>query len=715
MYYLRYVPFYGVIYGFYILICIIVGVFPMFRLPPIHMSRIVVLLAILTWLGLLFVDLARIFGEVNDMNVGIGPEFTWILEIIFFILLYLFFNQSIAKHENENFLNLIWRAASTGLTATVVSILISAFYFLLSDSQLYADPLLRNFFYHVNFALSSLFLVSTSLVWKHLILYQKTKAVVQQWQAFEVVLLLSMFFILINQNTFNYGFIFGLIFLMIYSVILAANLKWIPYLTFKEKWKSLLFLAVIILSGAYMLYQMIEYVLQNQYSVNLTENLFIMGLFVFVLVYAVFSFLVTLFNLPTSSVFEQKLVEAINFQKLSQSIQPGENEERVLDILMDSCMSAAYVDAAWLELKTNHQKTEVVQQRFLTIKEREGMLALIASYKQFSEFLEDQAGDRMEYIHGRINHELYQSVLIFHLRVNKKVLGTIFLLKEVRDGFNKEMINIISTFVGQASISVENYRLLNEAIKNERYKEELEIAQRVQRSLLPSQLHHNPCFEIEGFSAAADEVGGDYYETYQFDENRFALIIGDVSGKGTSAAFNMSQMKGVFHSLVQLQLTPIMFLDKANSALGRCLEKNHFITTTYYLLDTEKKQLRFARAGHCPTLYFEASTEKSKFLDIKGMGLGIVRDARYMRFLQEGQINYQPGDVLVMYTDGIVEAKNDNHEEFGYDRLREVIDECHTCSAREIQEMIIRSVYGFIGYESLPDDDYSLLVVKFKE
>ncbi|EON77341.1 Serine phosphatase RsbU, regulator of sigma subunit [Lunatimonas lonarensis] len=688
----------------------------MLKFPQVNISKLTVFLAILTWLGLLFVDLARIFGEINEMNVGIGPEFTWILEIVFFILLYLFFNHSIAKHENENFLNLIWRASSTGLTAMAVSILIAVFYYFLEGTQLYADPLLRNFFYHVNFALTSLFLVSTSLLWKHLILYQKTKTVVQQWQAFEVILLLSMFFVLINQNTFNYGFIFGLIFLVIYSVILSANLKWIPYLTFKEKWKSLLFLAIIIVCGAYLLYQLIEYVLQNEFSVNLTENLFILGLFAFVLIYSIFSFLVTLFNLPTSSVFEQKLVEAINFQKLSQSIQPGENEERVLDILMDSCMSAAYVDAAWLEIKpTPEDETTVVQKRFINSKEQEGLRTLIASARPFGEFLAEGTGDRMEYIHGRINHELYQSVLIFHLKVNKNVLGNIFLLKEVKDGFNKEMINIISTFVGQASISVENYRLLNQAIKNERYKEELEIAQRVQRSLLPSELHHNATFEIEAFSAAADEVGGDYYETFQFDEHRFALIIGDVSGKGTSAAFNMSQMKGVFHSLVQLQFSPMEFLGKANNALGRCLEKNHFITTTYYLLDTSKKELVFARAGHCPTLFYDSEKGESRFLDIKGMGLGVVRNVHYMRFLEEGNLRYTGGDVLVMYTDGIVEAKNGQNEEFGYDRLRQVIDRCNSCSAGEIKATIIQEIYGFIGSDVLPDDDYSLMVIKFKE
>lgn len=686
----------------------------MFKIPNIHISKFSVLLALLAWISLLLVNLARIFGEVNEIEVGIGPELTWILEIVFFILLYIFFSYSISKHENDKFLDLIWRAASTGFVAMATSFLISILYYFLSGTSLYTDPLLRNFFYHVNFALTSVFLVSTTLLWKHLILYQKTKSVVQQWQAFEVILLLSMFFVLINQNTFNYGFIFGLIFLTIYSVILSVNLKWIPYLTFKEKWKSLLFLAIIIISAVYLLYQLIDYVIQYTDSVNLTENLFILGLFAFVLIYSIFSFLVTLFNLPTSSVFEQKLMETVNFQKLSQSIQPGEDEDHVVDILMDSCMSAAYADAAWLEIKSNPTQEEwTIHQRFLSNQERQGMRNLILSTKPFADFIQNQSSGTMEYIYGRINHEVFKSVLIFPLRVNKKVLGNIFLLKEVKDGFNKEMINIISTFAGQASISVENYRLLNEAIKNERYKEELEIAKRVQRSLLPSTLHHNSCFEIVGFSAAADEVGGDYYETFQFEENKFGLIIGDVSGKGTSAAFNMSQMKGVFHSLVQLKLTPIEFLTKANNALSRCLEKNHFITTTYYQLDTEKRELLFARAGHCPTLYYDSTASKSRFLRINGMGLGILRNEQYPTFLQEGKLNYVPGDAMVMYTDGIVEARNEQQEEFGYDRLREALDLCHHCSAEEIKLQIIQRVYDFIGKNALPDDDYSLMVVKF--
>ncbi len=685
----------------------------MFKFPNIHIGKITVILAFFSWIFLLLVDSIRIFGEVNQMDVGVSPQLTHVLEIIFFILVYIFFNDNINKQQNNRFLNLIWRAASTGLVAS--AFFVASFLFrevLMADTKLAQDEQLKNFSYHVSFALTAVFLISTSLLWKNLILYQRTKSVVQQWQAFEIILLMSMFFMLfVEGSETKYGLTAGIVFIIIYSIILSINLKWIPYLTIREKWKSLLYLFIIIFSAIGLYFQLVD--LTPIEELNLVNNLFLMGLFAFVIIYSTSSFLVTLFNLPTSSVFEQKLVEAINFQKLSQSIKPGEDEKRVLDILMDSCMSAAYVDAAWMELHTPENEIKVAHQRFISDQEREDLRATLRETDPFREYLDAGTPSNIEYIYGRINHEAFASVLIFQLKVHNKRIGNIFLVKEVKEGFNKEMIDIISTFVGQACISVENYRLLNEALKNERYKEELEIAKKVQQSLLPSQLHHNDCFEISGFSAAADEVGGDYYETFAYNEDQFALIIGDVSGKGTSAAFNMSQMKGVFHSLVQMNFPPKDFLVKANKALSNCLEKKSFITTTYYFLDTKTKTIHFARAGHCPTLYFQHKTGAGEFLKINGMGLGMVRGEQYEEFLEEGFISYEPGDIMLMYTDGIIEAKNEIGEEFGYERLKATLDQCNGSSAEGIKDMIIDAVYTFIGKQTIPDDDYSLMVVKF--
>ncbi len=679
-----------------------------------NIGKVSFLIAILAWLALLFVDITRIFGMMNQIESGVVPEVSYILQVVFFIMVYIFYNYSITKNEKNEFLNLIWRGASTGLLALGISLLIRGFYGILGDSRLALDPLLRNFFYHINFAMTSLFLISCTLLWKRLILYQKTKKVVQQWQAFEILLLISMFFVFFNQNTLDYSFLFGLVFLNIFSISLAINLKWIPYLTFKEKWKSILFFSIILISSSYLFFQVLSYSDADQIPVNLTDNLLLIGLFAFVFIYSLFSFLVTLFNLPTSSVFEQKLVEAINFQRLSQSIKPGENENQVLDILIDSSMSASYADGGWLETSNKEGKLTLIQERFIDKKNLGQVKELIADSKALQHNNTYRKEEESKVFQVKINHNLYKSALVAPLLVNQELIGRLVLVKEVKDGFNKEMLNIISTFVGQACISVENYRLLNDAIKNERYKEELKIAQRVQESLLPDKLHHDESFEISAFSAAADEVGGDYYETKQLDDHTFVLIIGDVSGKGTSAAFNMSQMKGVFHSLVQTHSNPKDFMILANNALSECLEKNHFITTAYYLINTNSKKITYSRAGHCPTLYYNHRKQETYYLSIDGMGLGILRNKLYEKYVHEKTFQFGSGDVLVLITDGIVEAKDGNGVEFGYERLKTVVDENKNLNSKEIQDTIIQEVYKFIGKNRIADDDYSLMVVKFK-
>lgn len=685
----------------------------MLNLPKPNIRKLTAWLAVLTWLGLLFVDITRIFQSINQMEPSFASDFSYILEIIFFLLASVFFTYSISENQNKDFMDLIWRGASTGLIATLVAVGVNVFYLLLGDSRLASDPLLKNFFYHVNFALISLFLISTSLLWRHLILYQKTKRVVQQWQIFEILLLISMFFVFFNKNTLDYSFLFGMVFLGVFSISLSVNLKWIPYLTFKEKWKTILFLFIILFSTVYLFFEILAYSDSTVTFVNLTDNLFLVGLFIFIFTYSLFSFLVTLFNLPTSSVFEQKLKEAINFQKLSQSIKPGQNEDQVLDILIDSSMSASYADAGWLKIKSNDGEPIVINERFISKNTRIELEGLIQDTKPFSEFDWSRKDNEGKIFSGRIAHPLYKSGLVIPLVINKKTFGTLFLLKEVKDGFNKEMLNIISTFVGQASISVENYRLLNEAIENERYKEELQIAQRVQQSLLPQILHHNEHFEIYGFSEAADEVGGDYYETKKLNDHTFAIIIADVSGKGTSAAFNMSQMKGVFHSLVLSNPSPSEFIEKANMALGSCLERNHFITASYLILDTEKQEISYCRAGHCPTLYYSHVDQQASYHSSGGLGLGIIRSDQYKAYIHESELNYGSGDVVLLFTDGIIEAKNKNGEEFGYEGLKVALEKLANKEASEIHSGILKEIYGFVGEAGVPDDDFSFLTIKF--
>jgi serine phosphatase RsbU (regulator of sigma subunit) len=685
----------------------------MIRLPKIHIGKLSLFLAILAWILLLFVDMARLFGILNELGSGIAPELTLILEVLFFLSVYLFYGYSIHKNAKKDFINLIWRAASTGLFTVGVFLLIQGFYGILGESKLSQEPFLLNIFYHIKFAFIAIFLISSALLWKHLILYQKNKTVVKQWQAFEYAMLISMFFIFFNKNNLDYSFLFGLVILLGIGLVLSSNLKWIPYLTFKEKWKSLLFLGMIMGSLVYLFGQTIEFSDPNFYPVNLTDNLFLISLFGFILIYALVSFLVTLFNLPTSSVFEQKLTEALSFQRLSQSIQPEESEEQVLDVLIDACLSTAYADAAWLEMRREDSE-KLIQDRFIDEETRIEISKLISKQKNILNWKLKNDSENLTPIPLRIKHSKFNSALLVPLILNKTIIGKIVLCKEVRDGFNKEMINIITTFARQASISVENHRLLNQAILNERYQEELKIAQRVQKSLLPTKLDHNEDFEICAYSNAADEVGGDYYDTFKLDEHRFVFIIGDVSGKGTSAAFHMAQMKGVFQSLIQLDLSPAEFMIRANSALSKCLEKNHFITASIFVINTLENKIQHARAGHVPTLKYKSSDQKSEYLEINGLGLGILRNKQYAKYVEEKTYTYEAGDFLILLTDGIIEARNEKSMQFGFDRIKEIVESSNDLKAKEIQINLIDSLHGFVGGDGMIDDDYSLMVVKFK-
>jgi serine phosphatase RsbU (regulator of sigma subunit) len=202
-------------------------------------------------------------------------------------------------------------------------------------------------------------------------------------------------------------------------------------------------------------------------------------------------------------------------------------------------------------------------------------------------------------------------------------------------------------------------------------------------------------FEIAAFSESADEVGGDYYDTLRINAQETSLIIADVSGKGTTAAFHMSQMKGIFHSLAQNCIQPDEFMIRANRALVYCLERGSFISASFFLINTEDKKVRYARAGHCPVLYYTAANNKIEYRKDKGVALGMVRNNSYSNFIEANEFAYAPGDIMVLYTDGVTEAKNTKGDEFGYDRLAEIVLEVCALQPRQIQEHLKNGCMNF--------------------
>ncbi|WMN05937.1 SpoIIE family protein phosphatase [Marivirga arenosa] len=678
--------------------------------------RLSLLFAILCWLSLVLADIFLLFAEINQANAGITKEIPQLLLTLYIILFYFFFKIRIQKAESINFIDLLWHVFSTGLIVSLIQLAVSLFFYLLSDSKLMQNPLMINFFYHVNLGAIIVFLVSTFIVWKRLILYQKNKRLLIIWQVFEYSLLASLLYGFFQTNVQQWLFNGLLGFFFLFGIILSFNLKWIAYLNFKQKWRSILLLVLVILYLYYFINNLFNFSQEFNLVLDLLDNIYILSVAGFIFLYALISILVILFNLPTSSVFEQKISEVLNFQRLSQSIQKGDNENQVYEVLLESSNNAVFSTSSWLEIYENEETINTLTYNITDLKitqvrksiQDSGIFAYLNKQKS-NNFEKDLNYNKLT---SNLNDPDYGSVLVMPLIIQERQIGLLVVLKDVTDGFNKEMVNIISSFVNQACISIENFELLSEALKNERYKEELKIAERVQKSLLPQSLISNEEFEMIAFYESADEVGGDYYDFYKINDTKTAVIIGDVSGKGTSASFNMSQMKGVFHSLVQFNLDSKTFLTKANHALSSCLEKSSFITAAYYNIDHQEKSISFSRAGHCPGLFYSKKDDKATFFKNKGMGLGIVRNDNYEDFIDINKIYYNSGDILFLYTDGIIEAKNTDGEEFGYNRLSQYLQETNGNSPQEIQKGLIKYLYDFIGSEDL-EDDYTALIIKF--
>lgn len=687
-----------------------------FKLTPKFYKRLSLILAIILWLIVSLLDVLQLLAFKSGVDLEISNEASLLLLNFFYVFVFIFYRLRIKEEESGNFIDLLWRVFATGLIATVISLVFKLFYSSISGTALAENEFLKIVSDDITKGIIAAFLISTFIVWKKLILYQKSKRLVIYWNAFEWFVIASIFF-----NLTGYEIDSSLIFNILYgasaimAIILSGNLKWVAYLNFKQKWKAIL---LIILITIYIFYFFAELYVPPAESVaflNSIDSLFFIVLFTFILFYSVFSLLVILFNLPTSSVFERKMEEAINFQRLSQSIQSGESEDQIFEILLNSSMNAVYADAGWIEVNregydsTHYINKNIGRDSINQIKEelfKSKNRTVIKNPLSSS----DSNTDRILVTLKKSN---FKSVFVVPISVQNSVVGFMYLLNEVAEGFNKEMINIINTFASQASISVENVKLMSEAISNERYKEELDIAKRVQRALLPEKLHSNDKFNIHAFTIAAAEVGGDYYDTFQLKDDKFALVIGDVSGKGTSAAFHMSQMKGIFQSLAQLDLPADEFLVRANRALSECLERTSFITLTFFILDTTSKTMEFARAGHCPTLYFNKSKNEAEYFQNKGLGLGILRNDSFKNFIQVNTLKFDKDDILVLYTDGISEASNEAGDEFGFDRLKTLLEKNSHYDPVMIQKIFISKLYEFCGSRDL-DDDYTMVVIKFK-
>ena len=283
---------------------------------------------------------------------------------------------------------------------------------------------------------------------------------------------------------------------------------------------------------------------------------------------------------------------------------------------------------------------------------------------------------------------------------------------------SRDQLGELADSFNQMSSSIEH--LLQQAAEKRRLEEELRIAREIQMSLLPSDTLDMPGLRMSALCVPAREVGGDYYDYFKLSDRRFGLLIADVSGKGTSAALYMAELKGLLLSLSQIHQSPRQLLIEVNRLLSNHLDTRSFITMTYAVIDLDAATMVFARAGHTPLIYLPAAAgapRKAQVLTPDGMVLGLrVPNIEHLFpfHLTEQSLPLAPGDVIVLYTDGISEAMNTDGDLFGEARLSQIIEEHGHLEVPELRERILREVEAFAGAAG-QNDDLTMILMKVEE
>jgi len=251
---------------------------------------------------------------------------------------------------------------------------------------------------------------------------------------------------------------------------------------------------------------------------------------------------------------------------------------------------------------------------------------------------------------------------------------------------------------------------IEEQAKEERVKQELTIARIVQKTFLPSQIQKMKGIDIAGICEPAQETGGDYYDMIPLGDQRMAVAIGDVSGKGIRAAFYMTFTKGVLHSLSAIILSPLELLNQLNRLFNENATRGTFITMIYGMLDARKREFIFSRAGHNSMLHMKADGE-ARWLKPKGVGIGLLKDDSFVKCTEEVTVQLDEGDLIVLYTDGITEMQNTGDKFYGEERLEKLVRGIRNGSSQKILQIIIDDVNTFKGIAK-QHDDMTLVIIK---
>ena len=306
----------------------------------------------------------------------------------------------------------------------------------------------------------------------------------------------------------------------------------------------------------------------------------------------------------------------------------------------------------------------------------------------------------------------YEFYLIVPVRTRQRLLGALVLGEKLSEAtYRREDFEFLSAAAVQSAMAMENAFLYEELAEKERMKHELAIARRIQLASLPQKTPVVQGLDIAGSSIPAMEVGGDFFDYLNGSRDRLTIVVGDVSGKGTSAALYMSKVQGILRSLHGFDLSPADLFIRANLLLCGDMEKSSFVTAVGASCAPPNRSFTLARAGHLPLYHYRAAEARVVAITPRGLGLGLNNAGVFSSEIEEKVVQYSPGDVLLFVTDGVTEAHNRAGDLYGEERLMEFLSRSAGGDAAAIHNAVVGEVAAFSD-GAVQHDDETIVVLK---
>jgi len=292
-----------------------------------------------------------------------------------------------------------------------------------------------------------------------------------------------------------------------------------------------------------------------------------------------------------------------------------------------------------------------------------------------------------------------RSEMVAPIISNEEVIGVFDLESDELDAYSEDDLEVLMLLASQVAIIIDKVMLHEQLIEKQRLETQLEVARQVQLELLPPRDPQLEGFDISAYNFPTEEVSGDYYDWVRVYDDQIGVMIADVAGKGMPAALLMAFLRASLRAASHIGYAPHISMSKVNYLLWESIERNQFVTAFYGILDATNRTLAYSNAGHNPPLLIDADG-KTRFEERGGVPLGMFRDSRYYEYFA----TIEPGQMLVLYTDGVTEAMNPSGEEYGGQRLVAAALRGRHLSARELIDFIHRDVIDWTGGLGAHDD-----------